>query len=216
VRFGKQARNSSASQRRRPPRLGWLERQRQPGRKRGRERSARRRDGSDFRHSNGFAVSGSHRQASVVVNDLAALAGLFCESGFSVGRLIDTRKLAIMPTPTRATASRLKPKLSPRGGWPRARGISLGDSCPLLDFSERWRSEQRKPQPIVGAYEAALLELGLTRTSPGAKRLPSRSSQLRRKASATLIGFESELSRGYGDCRRHHALLKAVTRPKSA
>jgi len=140
------------------------------GAKRGRERSARRRDGSDFRHSNGFAVSGSHRQASVV-NDLAALAGLFCESGFSVGRLIDTRKLAIMPTPTRATASRLKPKLSPRGGWPRARGISLGDSCPLLDFSERWRSEQRKPQPIVGAYEAALLELGLTRTSPGAETL---------------------------------------------
>jgi hypothetical protein len=53
---------------------------------------------------------------------------------------------------------------------PRA-GISLGDSCPLLDFSERWSSEQRKPQPIVGAYEAALLELGLTRTSPGAETL---------------------------------------------
>jgi hypothetical protein len=99
------------------------------GAKRGRERSARRRDGSDFRHSNGFAVSGSHRQASVV-NDLAASAGLFCESGFSVGRLIDTRKLAIMPTPTRATASRLKPKLSARGGWPRARAFPLVTHAP--------------------------------------------------------------------------------------
>ena len=129
-------------------------------------------DGSDFRHSNGFAVSGSHRQASVA-NDLAPLwRGSFANPGSSVGRLTDTRKLRCHNAYS-ASGDRfqIEAQVEPRGGWPRARGISLGDSCPLLDFSERWRSEQRKPQPIVGAYEAALLELNLTRTSPGAETL---------------------------------------------
>ena len=79
------------------------------------------------------------------------------------------RKLAIMPTPTRATASRLKPKLSPAVGDPARGAFPLVTLCPLLDFSERWRSEQRKPQPIVGAYEAALLELGLNEDQSGCR-----------------------------------------------
>ena len=117
----------------------------------------------------GFAVSGSHRQ-TLMANDVAHFGGALSPNpGSSVGRPTDRRKLRCHNAYSDlGDRFQLEAQVEPRGGWPRARGHSL---VPLARFLREVAFGTEETAAIAGAYEAALLELDLTRTSPGAETL---------------------------------------------